>query len=193
MSDLREQMNWYNPPDEWSDTGGVTRITTGGATDFWRHTHYGFVRDTGHFCYREIKGDFSAEVDVRGKYTTLYDQAGLMLRHDSGRWIKAGIEYSENLMHFSVVVTNHWSDWSLIPLPEAHQDVDVGVQLLRIGQTISVRYRLNQGKLQIARVAAFPYKDITQIGIVCCSPERAGFEAEFRNFRIGEPVGVSFS
>jgi regulation of enolase protein 1 (concanavalin A-like superfamily) len=54
--------------------------------------------------------------------------------------------------------------------------------------TISVRYRLNQDQSQVARVAAFPYEDITQIGMMCCSPERAGFEAEFRNFKVGAAV-----
>jgi uncharacterized protein len=182
------EMKWHNPPENWSDEGGVTRITTKGATDYWRHTHYGFVRDTGHFRYREVSGDFSAEVNVKGQYNTLYDQAGLMLRHDSSRWIKAGLEYTDNLMHFCVVVTNQWSDWSLIPLPEAQPDLDLGIHILRIGQTISVRYRLNQGTMRVARVAAFPYEDTTQVGMMCCSPQRAGFEAEFRHFKIGGAV-----
>jgi regulation of enolase protein 1 (concanavalin A-like superfamily) len=182
------EMQWHNPPDEWSEADGVTRITTNGATDFWRHTHYGFVRDTGHFRYREVRGDFSAEISVKGKYKTLYDQAGLMLRHDSGRWLKAGIEFTDDLMHFCVVVTNQWSDWSLIPLPDAPHDVDLGIHLLRIGQTISIRYRLNQGPSRVARIAAFPYEDTTQIGMMCCSPERGGFEAEFRSFQVGAAV-----
>jgi regulation of enolase protein 1 (concanavalin A-like superfamily) len=134
--------------------------------------------------------DFELRIDagVPGKYKTLYDQAGLMLRHDSGHWVKAGIEFTDDLMHFCVVVTNQWSDWSLIPLPDAPHDVDLGIHLLRIGQTISIRYRLNQGPSRVARIAAFPYEDITQIGMMCCSPERGGFEAEFRSFQVGAAV-----
>jgi regulation of enolase protein 1 (concanavalin A-like superfamily) len=182
-------MQWYNPPDVWSEADSVTSVTTNAGTDFWRHTHYGFVRDTGHFRYREVKGDFSAQVSVKGKYTTLYDQAGLMLRRDASHWIKAGIEFTDNLPHFCVVVTNQWSDWSLIPLPEASPDVDLDVHMVRIGQTISVRYRLNQGIERVARIAAFPYQDITQIGMMCCSPERAGFEAEFSCFQVAAADG----
>ena len=184
-------MQWFNPPDAWSELDGVTRVTTNAATDFWRHTHYGFVRDTGHFRFAQANGDFSAEVQVRGAYTTLYDQAGLMLRNDARHWIKAGVEFADELMHFCVVVTNVRSDWSLIPLPDARQDLDLGIQLLRIGRTVSVRYRLNGGQAQLARIADFPYLETTRIGMMCCSPERAGFEAEFRGFRIGPAVATA--
>ena len=55
-------------------------MTVSGGTDFWRKTHYGFIRDNGHFGYVAVQGDFSAEVKVMGGYRDLYDQAGLMLR-----------------------------------------------------------------------------------------------------------------
>ncbi len=181
-------MQWHNPPDVWSEGQDITRVSTNGATDFWRHTHYGFVRDSGHFRYKEVKGDFSAEVSVRGAYTTLYDQAGLMLRHDAEHWVKAGVEFTSDLMHFCVVVTNQRSDWSLIPLHDTPPDVDLGISLVRIGQTISIRYRLNHGIARLARIANFPFKDIAQIGMMCCSPERAGFEVEFHGFKIGPAV-----
>jgi regulation of enolase protein 1 (concanavalin A-like superfamily) len=183
-------MRWHNPPDVWSEHEGVTRVTTNAATDYWRHTHYGFVRDSGHFRYTEATGDFSAEVHVRGAYTTLYDQAGLMLRHDAEHWIKAGVEFTDNLMQFCVVVTNQRSDWSLIPLHDAPRDVDLGIQLQRIGQTIGIRYSLNRGRARLARLASFPCSHTTRIGMMCCSPERAGFEAEFHGFRI-EPVAAA--
>ena len=92
-------------------------------------------------------------------------------------------------MHFCVVVTNGRSDWSLIPLPEAPRDVELGVSLTRIGETLFVRYSLNKGPTRLARIASFPYVNTTRIGMMCCSPERAGFEAEFRGFRVGEAPG----
>ena len=62
-------------------------------------------------------GDFSATVDFRGDYETLYDQAGLMLRLDEETWIKAGIEYVAGRRMLSAVVTRDVSDWSTMPLP----------------------------------------------------------------------------
>ena len=59
-------------------------------TDFWRETHYGFIRDDGHFRDVAAEGDFTADVAFRGDYRELYDQAGLMLRLDERNWIKAG-------------------------------------------------------------------------------------------------------
>ena len=41
-----------------------------------------------------------------------------MLRLDARNWIKCGIEYTDGMMHFSVVVTRGVSDWSVIPLPD---------------------------------------------------------------------------
>jgi len=181
-------MNWHNPPAQWSEENGITRIKTLGATDFWRHTHYGFVRDSGHFHYRDVSGDFSASVCVRGKYQTKYDQAGIMLRLDACRWIKAGIEVAEDRLNFCVVVTNEWSDWSLIPLSAITDDAEVSIHITRIGRTVTVRYCLNGGSARLARVAAFPYEETANIGIMCCSPEREGFEAEFREFDVGSPA-----
>ena len=80
---------------------------------------YGFLRDNGHAFLTPVEGDFTASATVTGKYEQLYDQAGLMLRVDERNSIKTGIEYTDGLMHFSVVVTREVSDWSVIPLPGA--------------------------------------------------------------------------
>ena len=92
-------------------------LWTDAKTDFWRETFYGFIRDSGHAFLRGVSGDFTASVTVLGDYEALYDQAGLLLRLDEEHWIKAGIEFTDGLMHFSVVVTSGVSDWSVIPLP----------------------------------------------------------------------------
>ena len=110
---------WLNPPPRWSGDARALELETGTATDFWRETFYGFVRDSGHAWLAPVAGDFSLSVRFRGGYEALYDQAGLMLRRDEGAWIKTGIEYTDGVMHFSVVVTGPRSDWSVIPLPEA--------------------------------------------------------------------------
>ena len=75
-------MEWHCEPPAWTDEDGMITVLTGPKTDFWRATHYGFIRDDGHFYWREVAGDFRAEVKVSGAYTDLYDQAGLMLRLD---------------------------------------------------------------------------------------------------------------
>ncbi|MDZ8106776.1 MAG: DUF1349 domain-containing protein [Nostoc sp. DedQUE12a] len=75
-------MEWYNEPPVWEVKDEAIAVTSAAKTDFWRETHYGFIRDNGHFFYQKIQGDFIAEVKVTGQYQDLYDQAGLMVRLD---------------------------------------------------------------------------------------------------------------
>ncbi len=159
-------------------------VTTDDRTDFWRKTEYGFVRDNGHFAQRTVVGDFSVEVTFAGKYRTLYDQAGLMIRLDADRWIKTGIEFVDDSMNFSTVVTNDMSDWSLIPLSGAPDDAPVRVRLVRKGFTVSTALRRPDGHWQTARVAGFPSERACQVGVLCCSPKRAGFEVRFSDFAV---------
>ena len=111
-------MQWNNEPPSWSSNDGRIEVAVAGGTDFWRKTHYGFIRDNGHFGYIHVEGDFVAEVQVTGAYHELYDQAGLMLRSDAEHWIKTGIEYVHGVQYVSAVVTNDFSDWSVAPLAD---------------------------------------------------------------------------
>lgn len=95
--------DWHNPPPTWDQRDGALTVTTGPKTDFWRKTHYGFVRDDGHFFGREWSGDFLAEVKVAGAYHDLYDQASLMVRVDETTWLKCGIELVDGVQQASVV------------------------------------------------------------------------------------------
>lgn len=80
-------------PRKWSLGGERLALTSDPQTDFWRVTHYGFIKNDGHFFYREIHGSFTCELQFSGKYSDLYDQAGIMVRLNDTNWIKAGIEY----------------------------------------------------------------------------------------------------
>ena len=75
-------MEWLNEPPSWREEGGVLSISTGEKTDFWRTTHYGFIRDDGHLRFADVKGDFTAELSFLGTNEYLYDQAGKMVRID---------------------------------------------------------------------------------------------------------------
>ena len=103
---------WHNEPREWSVNGGELTVRSDERTDFWRDTHYGFTRDSGHFFGRAWEGDFTASLRVQGRYEELYDQAGIMVRIDGSRWIKAGIELSDGAACVGSVLTVNQSDWS---------------------------------------------------------------------------------
>ena len=178
---------WLNPPPAWSGDLTALELETGETTDFWRDTFYGFVRDTGHAWLAPVTGDFSLSARFTGAYAALYDQAGLMLRRDADTWIKAGIEYTDGLMHFSVVVTGPRSDWSVIPLPDASPESVISARLTRHEDAVRVQYRIGEAPWQMARLAPFP-ADPARAGITACSPERKGFRARFEAIRIDPPI-----
>jgi len=178
---------WLNEPPAWHGDAARLELTTGKDTDFWRHTFYGFVRDNGHAWLAPVEGDFTASARVTGDYRHLYDQAGLMLRVDERNWIKTGIEYTDGMMHFSVVVAREVSDWSVIPLPEAKLADVLRVRLTRHGDAVRVQYRLKDAHWQMARLAPFSAAP-AQVGVMACSPQRAGFQATFHDISIGPPI-----
>jgi len=182
-----ETFTWLNEPPAWDVQNGGLRLRTGPETDFWRETFYGFVRDSGHARLRPVAGDFTASATVRGDYGTLYDQAGLMLRIDAANWIKAGIEYTDGLMHFSVVVTRGVSDWSVIPLPDAEPSDAVNVRLTRHADAVRVQFSVAGSPWRMARLCPFAAAD-GGIGMMACSPQRAGFEARFAGFAVGPAI-----
>lgn len=185
MTDLSAG-NWLNEPADWALDNGILSIATGDRTDFWRHTHYGFVRDNGHFWQVPAPGEFTASLTFEGDYEMLYDQAGLMLRVDPDNWIKCGIEHSDGITNFSIVVTRGKSDWSVIgrPLVSGSQTV----RLTAKSNAIIAHFLASNGKWQLMRVADFPTTNAAMIGPMACSPERAGFTARFVDLQLSSPI-----
>jgi regulation of enolase protein 1 (concanavalin A-like superfamily) len=134
-----------------------------------------------------VQGDFTASATVSGRYEALYDQAGLMLRLDAANWIKCGIEFTDGLMHFSVVVTRGVSDWSVIPLHGVSPDDPLSVRLTRHDDAVRVQFRFGESPWQMARLCPFPAGDAF-VGVTACSPEREGFEAVFSGLVVGPPI-----
>ena len=135
-------MRWMNEP-RWSlgahgmDTQSL-RVQTDDHTDFWRESHYGFVRDSGHFLHINRMHDFTAQVRVEGQYQARYDQAGLMVRSGPETWVKAGVEFVGE-QQVSAVVTREFSDWNVRPvgLPDY-----IDLKLTRRGNALSVQVQL---------------------------------------------------
>lgn len=106
---------WLNRPKTLAINGDTLDVVTDQATDFWRKTHYGFTRDSGHFLGIRAGAGFTAQLRARAQYEALYDQAGIMVRVDEQHWVKAGIELSDGRAMLSSVLTNPVSDWATGP------------------------------------------------------------------------------
>lgn len=169
---------WLREPETWSANGDVVTAVTQPDSDFWRVTHYGFVRDNGHVLGRDADGDFTLTATFSGEYRDLYDQAGVMLRIDEENWIKTGIELVDGVQQLSAVVTRGMSDWSVVALPVAPASVTVAVE--RKGDTVTVRYGLDGAAPEtMLRLAYFPPGVTVLAGVMCASPDGSGFPARF--------------
>ncbi|MFB2933731.1 DUF1349 domain-containing protein [Aerosakkonemataceae cyanobacterium BLCC-F154] len=177
-------MEWYNQPPNWQIQGDIISVTSGAKTDFWRETHYGFIRDNGHFFYQTIQGDFVVDVKVSGEYRDLYDQAGIMLRLDEANWLKCGIEFVESVQQISAVVTRNYSDWSVVPLPE--NPVSIWMKVIRRGSAIEVKYSFDGADYTMLRLAYLTPKLTINAGLMCASPDGNGFSTKFENFQISQ-------
>ena len=115
---MQQVFQWINEPATWSEEDGSLSVVTDEETDFWRETWYGFERFSGHIYATEAAGDFTFQVRVRADFSTLYDQAGIMLMQDARHWLKAGIEYNDGAPAIGSVLTLGTSDWATGIFPD---------------------------------------------------------------------------
>ncbi len=181
-----KECTWFNEPSSWSATDTELRITSDDKTDFWRETYYGFARDNGHFLATTVTGEFTAQLRFRATYSHLYDQAGIMVRIDEHNWVKAGIEFTDGEHALSTVVTAGKSDWSVGALKGDPTDVLLRVTVAR--GTLRIQASTDGMFWPLFRLAPFQNNSHYFVGPMCCSPERAGFEASFSDFIVGPPT-----
>lgn len=179
---MPSDMHWLNEPPAWQAQGERLEATTAPQSDFWRKTHYGFTRDSGHFYYQEVEGDFSVEIRVSGRYEALYDQAGLMLRVDEENWIKTGIEFFDGQQHASAVVTREFSDWSVAAL-EGYPPC-IWLKATRKSEAVEIFYSLDGEKYTLLRLAYLVPAAVTLVGPMCASPDGPGFTTVFEGFKV---------
>ena len=176
-------MYWYNEPDSWSQESEHLTIQVSPKTDYWRQTYYGFTVDDGPFYFQNIGGEFEMTVTIQGEYKSRFDQMGLMLRIDQTNWIKFGVEYLENHINISAVVTRDKSDWSMIKLQNIPSEVEL--KMIRRIDAVELLYRINsQSEYSLLRLAYFPEINPVKVGMMAASPDGEGFKAVFNNFKV---------
>jgi uncharacterized protein len=179
---LFPKMKWFNEPGAAKQSGEQLVVTANPKTDFWRKTFYDYVTDNGHFFFLPVTGDFKFESRVAGKYAALYDQAGLMVRIDSGNWMKCGLELVDDIGHASVVVTREFSDWSTVRGITTKEPL--WWRIVRKGSSLEALYSLDGKNFTSTRLGYLPLEAAVDAGIMCCSPEGTGFECSFDEIRL---------
>jgi len=173
---------WLNRPATSAVSEHSLTMTTEQKTDFWRETHYGFTRDTGHILGVATADGFTATIRIQGEFRSLYDQAGLMVRIDEKRWVKTGVEFTDGQAFLSTVVTDGKSDWSVSQPFKELEDFYIRVTLSNGAMRIQAS---RDGSFwPLLRLAPFPVADTYQVGPTACTPERSGLVVRFSEFTI---------
>ncbi len=182
LSQSLDKMQWFNEPEKWEVKNNTLNMEVTPKSDYWRVSHYGFTVDDAPFYYATYGGEFEVKVKITGNYKTRFDQMGLMLRIDSERWIKAGVEFVDNKFNISAVVTDKKSDWSVLQLEKTPSFV--WIKAVRRLDAVEFFYSLDDKNYIMIRNAPFQDNIPVMIGLMAASPDGDGFNAKFENFKV---------
>lgn len=185
---MHEEFQWVNEPAKWHCEEGVLSVVTDEHTDFWHKTWYGFERFSGHLYAKEVAEDFTFQVKICAEFTTLYDQAGIMLMTDNRHWLKAGIEFNDGAPAIGSVLTLGYSDWATGLFPGNPREF--WLRLTRKDDALRLQYSTDGLSWPLLRLCPFPAGNV-KVGVMCCTPERQGLAVKFSEMALTPPLDKS--
>nr|WP_297175363.1 DUF1349 domain-containing protein [uncultured Agathobaculum sp.] len=183
----KEHLFWLNQPVSYDIGAGGVRITTQPGTDLWQRTYYGFRNDNAPMLLvktAEQYFSFTVRTDFDSKRR--FDQCGVIVYQNSDNWLKASIEYeNEVFQRLGSVVTNcGYSDWATTDIPAAERHMYY--RLSRRGSDFCVESAQDGACYRQMRIAHLTEgANEIQVGIYACSPEQSSFEARFSEISFG--------
>jgi regulation of enolase protein 1 (concanavalin A-like superfamily) len=176
---------WTTEPELVARDGDVLRVRAKEGSDAWLRTAYGFVHDTEHALLAAFEVGTAMEVEFAADFSEQFDQAGLFVRADAERWMKAGVEFADRTLNVGAVVTDRMSDWSVGPVPE-WTGRRVRVRVSRGADALTMRAAVDDEPYRLVRVAPFPGDAVAAAGPFVCAPTRAGLEVAFLRWTRGD-------
>ncbi|KZE88569.1 DUF1349 domain-containing protein [Microbacterium sp. TNHR37B] len=174
--------SWTTAPVAVAEDGSSLRVTAVEGSDAWRHTAYGFVHDTEHALVAPFPVGSAMEVEFHADFQEEFDQAGLFVRTDEERWMKAGVEYADGVLGLGAVVTDIRSDWSIAPVPE-WSGRRIRVRVSRGVDALTLRAAADDEEFRLVRVVPYAGERNASAGPFVCAPTRAGLEVTFTAWR----------
>ncbi len=174
--------SWTHPPADATREGGDLAVTAAEGSDAWLRTSYGFINDSENALIAPLAPDTAVEVEFSANFSAQFDQAGVFVRVDSERWVKAGLEFADGVLGAGAVVTNHYSDWSVGAVPE-WLGQRIRVRVSWGNDALTVRAGVVGDKLRLLRVAPFPASLVASAGPYIAAPSRAGLTIPFHSWR----------
>lgn len=161
-------------------------VTAVEGSDVWRRTAYGYINDNAHELLERWDREHAVEVAFSAGFDSQFDQAGMMIRIDEERWIKAGVEFADGELQLGAVVTNGYSDWSTGAVPD-WVGKEITIRASRMADAVAIRARADDGPWRLVRLAPFDTDAEAKAGPFCCAPSRAGLTVSFSAWQLTEP------
>ena len=182
------KLAWTRMPEKFCISSDKIEIVTTPHTDLWQRTYYHFRNDNAPVLQMQTDEKFfSFVVKTEFESRHRFDQCGIVMYLDSENWIKASIEYeNEVFQHLGSVVTNHgYSDWATTEITAAKKSMwyrfsrredDYRIECSDDGVTFrQMRIcHMHKGNGKI------------RFGIYACSPEDSSFKATFTDMALSE-------
>ncbi len=183
------EWKWTRLPQRYTTAEDKITITTNPHTDLWQRTYYHFRNDNAPVFQMETEEryfSFTVKTDFSESHHR-FDQCGVVVYLDSENWLKASVEYENELFqHLGSVVTNGgYSDWATTEIASSIKTM--WYRLSRREDDFCVECSQDGKTFQQLRVCHIhKATDKIRFGIYACSPEGSSFTATFTNFHIGE-------
>lgn len=182
-----ENLMWTRPPRDFTITPSEIRVTTEPHTDLWQRTYYHFRNDNAPVLQLATREEYFSFI-VKTDFTDAshrFDQCGVVVYIDSENWLKASVEYENDVFqHLGSVVTNGgYSDWATTEIPAgvhtmwyrlSRRESDFRIECSLDG----VRYQ----QMRVCHLAAATGE--LRFGLYACSPEGSRFTAIFTDMRV---------
>ncbi len=182
-------LGWTKEPQDYAITENTIEIVTSPHTDLWQRTYYHFRNDNAPMLQMETEEKYFSFV-VKTEFSDShqrFDQCGIVMYLDSENWLKASIEYENDVFqHLGSVVTNlGYSDW-------ATTEIDASVKSMwyrfsRREDDFCVECSEDGVKFKQMRICHMHKGGgVIRFGIYACSPEDSSFRAVFSNMQLME-------
>lgn len=182
------KFKWTREPSSYSISNDKIEIVTAPHTDLWQRTYYHFRNDNAPVFQMETNQKFFSFV-VKTEFDSKhrFDQCGIVMYLDSDNWLKASIEYeNEIFQHLGSVVTNGgYSDW-------ATTEIDASIKSMwyrfsRREDDYCLECSTDGIKFKQMRIChMIKGGDVIRFGIYACSPEASSFKALFTSLELTE-------
>ncbi len=184
-----KHFTWTHEPKAYTVDDGVVTIQTEPHTDLWQRTYYHFRNDNAPAFQMETDErffSFTVKTDFSRSHQR-FDQCGVVMYLDSENWLKASVEYeNEVFQHLGSVVTNNgYSDWATTEIPANVKSM--WYRLSRREDDYCIECSPDGIAFHQMRVChLFQGGGAVRFGVYACSPEDSSFQASFTSFHLGE-------